>query len=83
LKYNKLVEIVRIADRMDFPIQIGTEMNMAGLPFADDLKGKYLNTKKINVFFAIAGELPGVDKAIAIKLRNAGKNNLLILFRMP
>jgi hypothetical protein len=46
LKYNKLKEIVQIADRMDFPIQIGTEMNKAGLPFADDLDGEYLKPFK-------------------------------------
>jgi hypothetical protein len=46
LKYNKLKEIVQIADQMDFPIQIGTEMNKAGLPFADDLEGEYLKPFK-------------------------------------
>ena len=46
LKYNKLKEIVYIADQMDFPIQIGTEMNKAGLPFADDLEGEYLKPFK-------------------------------------
>ena len=46
LKYNKLKDIVQIADQMDFPIQIGTEMNKAGLPFADDLEGEYLKPFK-------------------------------------
>ena len=113
LKYNKLKEIVQIADRMDFSIQIGTEMNKAGLPFADDLDGEYLkpfknsflngakilighavlqrftgfsysssetddffnhNLKHKNEFFASVGELPPVNKVIANKLRNAGKD---------
>jgi hypothetical protein len=112
LKYNKLKEIVQIADQMDFPIQIGTEMNKLGLPFADDLEGEYLkpfknsflngakilighavlqrfagfsyssaetddffnhNLKLKNEFFASVGELPPVNKVIANKLRNAGK----------
>ena len=112
LKYNKLKEIVHIADQMDFPIQIGTEMNKAGLPFADDLEGEYLkpfknsfmngakilighavlqqfagfsyssfetddffihNLKHKNEFFVSVGELPPVNKSIANKLRNAGK----------
>lgn len=46
LKYNKLIEIVRIAEGMDFPLQIGTEMNKPGLPFADDLEGEYLKPFK-------------------------------------
>jgi hypothetical protein len=31
---------------MDFPIQIGTEMNKLGLPFADNLEGEYLKPFK-------------------------------------
>jgi hypothetical protein len=112
-KYNKLKEIVQIAGSMDFPLQIGTEMNKPGLPFADDLEGEYLNPfknaflsgakilighstlqrfagfsysgaeaedffrhnlKQKNEFFASVGELSPVNKAIAIKLKNAGKD---------
>ena len=46
LKYCKLKEIVQIAENMDFPLQIGTEMNKLGLPFADDLEGEYLKPFK-------------------------------------
>jgi len=37
VKIAKLNEIVKIADSMDMPINIGTEMNKLGLPFVDDL----------------------------------------------
>jgi len=112
LKYNKLKEIVHIAGSMDFPIQVGTEMNKTGLPFVDDLEGENLkpfkdaflngakilighatlqrfagfsyssadaddffshNLKQKNEFFASVGELSPVNKVIANKLRNAGK----------
>jgi hypothetical protein len=42
LKYAKLKEVVQVAEKMDLPLNIGTEMNKAGLPFVDDLDGKYL-----------------------------------------
>jgi hypothetical protein len=45
-KYNKLKEIVSIAESMDFPLHIGTEMNKVGLPFADDLAGAELKPFK-------------------------------------
>ncbi|NSW58185.1 MAG: hypothetical protein HPY44_19430 [Armatimonadetes bacterium] len=41
-KIGKLREIVAIADDMNLPINIGTEMNKAGLPFVDDLGGPVL-----------------------------------------
>ena len=45
-KYYKLVEIVQLAERMDFPLNIGTEMNKIGLPFVDDLEGDDLKPFK-------------------------------------
>ena len=42
LKVGKLREMVQAADAMGLPINIGTEMNKAGLPFADDLSGEVL-----------------------------------------
>lgn len=42
LKVRKLREIVAVADDMNLPINIGTEMNKAGLPFVDDLGGPVL-----------------------------------------
>lgn len=42
LKVRKLEEMVRAADAMGLPINIGTEMNKAGLPFVDDLSGEVL-----------------------------------------
>jgi hypothetical protein len=42
-KIAKLHEIVREAAAMDLPINIGTEMNRAGLPFVDDLGGPILS----------------------------------------
>lgn len=41
-KVAKLHEIVQRATDMDLPINIGTEMNRLGLPFADDLEGPVL-----------------------------------------
>jgi len=43
LKVGKLREMVQAADAMGLPINIGTEMNKAGLPFADDLSGEVLS----------------------------------------
>ena len=42
LKVAKLHEIVQEATAMDLPINIGTEMNRAGLPPADELNGPVL-----------------------------------------
>lgn len=41
-KAKNLDAIVRAADDMGLPINIGTEMNRAGLPFVDDLSGPVL-----------------------------------------
>lgn len=46
LKIGKLTEIVGIADALGLPINIGTEMNKAGLPFVDDLSGEVLRRFK-------------------------------------
>jgi hypothetical protein len=43
LKVAKLEEMVAAADAMGLPINIGTEMNKAGLPFVDDLSGEVLS----------------------------------------
>jgi hypothetical protein len=45
-KYYKLVEIVQLAESIDFPLNIGTEMNKIGLPFVDDLEGDNLKPFK-------------------------------------
>jgi len=42
LKTQKLKEFVEACDRVDLPLNIGTEMNRDGLPFADDLTGEAL-----------------------------------------
>jgi hypothetical protein len=42
-KVANLRAIVQEATTMDLPINIGTEMNRAGLPFADDLNGPVLS----------------------------------------
>ena len=41
-KTAKLREVVETAVKLHMPINIGTEMNKAGLPFADDLAGEAL-----------------------------------------
>jgi hypothetical protein len=46
LKVAKLAEIVETADALGLPINIGTEMNKCGQPFADDLEGEVLNRHK-------------------------------------
>ncbi|MBU8901915.1 MAG: hypothetical protein KOO69_04175 [Victivallales bacterium] len=46
LKVAKLAEIIEAADAMGLPINIGTEMNKCGQPFADDLDGEVLNKHK-------------------------------------
>ncbi len=111
LKYRKLKEITEVAGRMEMPLHIGTEMNKAGLPFADDLSGEalkpfknqFLTGAKIfvghavlqrfagfsyaneqvdlefkstalkNEFFASVGSLAPVNRQVADRLRNAGK----------
>ena len=42
-KAAKLDEVVQASAALDLPINIGTEMNRAGLPFVDDLNGPVLN----------------------------------------
>ncbi len=46
LKIARLNEIVAVSDRMGLPINIGTEMNKLGLPFADNLDGEALAPHK-------------------------------------
>ncbi len=45
-KVSNLTEIVRIADEMSLPLNIGTEMNRKGQPFADELNGPVLKEFK-------------------------------------
>ncbi len=42
-KVSNLRKIVALADARNLPINIGTEMNKAGLPFVDDLAGPILS----------------------------------------
>ncbi|MDH7569543.1 MAG: hypothetical protein QHJ73_08155 [Armatimonadota bacterium] len=42
IKVANLRAVVALADEMGLPINIGTEMNRAGLPFVDDLSGPVL-----------------------------------------
>jgi hypothetical protein len=42
LKQKKLKEFVETADALHLPVNIGTELNRDGLPFADDLAGAAL-----------------------------------------
>ena len=42
LKRQKLREIVAVAEELHLPVNIGTEMNKAGLPFVDNLSGEIL-----------------------------------------
>ena len=46
IKQANLKDIIETADRMDLPINIGTEMNKLGQPFADDLTGECLSPFK-------------------------------------
>jgi hypothetical protein len=46
LKTRKLGEFVEACERLDLPVNIGTEMNRDGLPFADDLAGEALAPHK-------------------------------------
>ncbi|MGE5530723.1 MAG: hypothetical protein ACM3VW_01230, partial [Bacteroidota bacterium] len=46
LKVANLEAVVEAADDMGLPINIGTEMNKAGLPFVDDLSGEVLSRFK-------------------------------------
>ncbi len=43
IKVANLHAMVAAADRRDLPVNIGTEMNKLGLPFADDLDGEVLS----------------------------------------
>jgi hypothetical protein len=43
VKRANLEAIVKVADAMHLPINVGTEMNKAGLPFVDDLGGDVLS----------------------------------------
>jgi hypothetical protein len=45
-KLAKLNEIVKIADSMNMPVNIGTEMNKLGLPFTDNLDCEALKPHK-------------------------------------
>ncbi|MHB8994205.1 MAG: hypothetical protein ACYC63_03035 [Armatimonadota bacterium] len=45
-KVANLEAIVQAADDMGLPINVGTEMNKAGLPFVDDLSGEVLSRFK-------------------------------------
>jgi len=42
VKLQKLAEVVAVADKLQFPINIGTEMNKDGQPFVDDTLGAAL-----------------------------------------
>ena len=42
IKVAKLRKVVALADARHLPLNIGTEMNKQGLPFADDLRGPVL-----------------------------------------
>ncbi len=46
IKLANLKEIIEVANSMEMPLHIGTEMNKKGLPFVDDLSGKELNPFK-------------------------------------
>ncbi len=46
VKVANLAAIVREADALGLPINIGTEMNRAGLPFCDDLGGEVLKAHR-------------------------------------
>ena len=43
-KTAKLREVVETAVKLHMPVNIGTEMNKAGLPFVDDLEGEALRS---------------------------------------
>lgn len=42
LKLQKLYDVVKLADQLDLPLNIGTEMNAFGLKWVDDLDGPEL-----------------------------------------
>jgi hypothetical protein len=46
VRVANLRTIVKLADEQGLPINIGTEMNKAGLPFVDDLEGEVLREFK-------------------------------------
>ena len=66
-KVANLEAIVTVADEMGLPINIGTEMNKAGLPFVDDLAGpvlarfkdSFLRGARIMVGHTILGRFAG------------------------
>ncbi|HCE46257.1 MAG TPA: hypothetical protein DET40_22150 [Lentisphaeria bacterium] len=45
-KTSNLREIIKVADSMNLPLNIGTEMNKKGQPFCDDLNGSVLKEFK-------------------------------------
>ncbi len=45
-KYHKLCEIIEIAESLDMPLNVGTEMNKLGQPFFDDLECEALKRFK-------------------------------------
>ena len=116
LKTRKLQEFVEACDRVDLPINIGTEMNRDGLPFVDDLAGEALaphretfirgaqvmvghtilgryagfsyvgaaaqaefgrDVKAKNRFFAAAGALPPLTRAVAATFVEGGPERAL------
>jgi len=46
IKVSKLRQMVAAADKRELPVNIGTELNKAGLPFVDDLAGPVLRDMK-------------------------------------
>lgn len=69
VKVANLRAIVTAADAMGLPINIGTEMNRAGLPFVDDLsgpvlsefKGSFLRGARIMVGHSLLARYAGVS----------------------
>jgi hypothetical protein len=72
-KTAKLHEVVEAAEKRGLPINIGTEMNRAGLPFADDLDGEalrgfrdvFMRGARVLVGHAILSRYAGVSYASA------------------
>ena len=58
VKIAKLAEIIAAADAMGMPVNIGTEMNKRGQPFADNLNGEILHKHK-NIFLKGARIMTG------------------------
>jgi len=42
VKVERLYDVVRVANRMQLPINVGTELNSFGLPFVDDFESEAL-----------------------------------------